>query len=345
MTRAPIGRRPTMADVATRAGVSVALVSIVMRDVPGASAATRERVMRTAGELGYRPDSRARLLRSTNSRLLGVVFGVEQDFHGDLLTGLYGAAAELDHQITLSAVTTSRDERAAVNDLLDDRCAAIIWLGPESPRAYLAEIAARTPVVAVTRPVRHQRVDVVRTADDQGLQQAVDHLVEWGHRRITHVDGGRRAGAAQRRRGYLEAMHRHGLDAFVAVVPGGPEEDDGAAAAGALLAGELPTAVAVFNDRCATGVLEVLRNSGVGVPGDVSVVGFDDSRLARLSFVNLTTVAQDVTVLSRLAVERAIARSQGVQVQPREQVIPPRLVVRQTSGPVPVRWGPALGSA
>lgn len=328
-----------MADVAARAGVSVALVSIVMREVPGASAATRERVLRTADELGYRPDSRARLLRSSNSRLLGVVFGVEQDFHGDLLTGLYVAAAALDHQITLSAVTPSRDERAAVSDLLDDRCEAVIWLGPESPRAYLAEVAARTPVIAVTRAVRHQLVDVVRTADDQGLHQAVDHLVGLGHRRIIHVDGGRWAGAAERRRGYREAMHRYGLDAVAAVVPGGPEEDDGAAAARALLAGELPTAIAVFNDRCAVGVLEVLRHAGVDVPGDVSVVGFDDSRLARLSFVDLTTVAQDVPMLSRLAVERAIARAQGVEVEPREQIVAPRLVVRQTSGPVRVQGG------
>ncbi|WP_205843671.1 LacI family DNA-binding transcriptional regulator [Nakamurella deserti] len=336
MPREPIARRPTMADVAAAAGVSTALVSIVMRDVPGASAATRERVLAAAAELGYRPDSRARLLRSSNSRLLGVVFHVQQDFHGSLLTGLYAAAAAVDHQITLSAVTPGRDERAAVNDLLQDRCEAVILLGPESPRAFLAEIGARTPVVALTRNVRHRLVDVVRTADDQGLHQAVDHLVQLGHRRIVHVEGGRSAGAAERRRGYTEAMRRHGLDAEARIVPGGADEDDGAAAARLLLAGGLPTAVTVFNDRCATGLLEVLRTSGVDVPGDVSVVGFDDSRLARLSFVDLTTVAQDVPLLSRLTVERAIARAQGETVVGREQVIPPRLVVRQTSGPVRV---------
>jgi DNA-binding LacI/PurR family transcriptional regulator len=85
----PSGRRLTLADVAARAGVSVPLVSIVMRDAPGASAATRERVRRIAEELGYRPDSRARLLRSARSRLIGVVFAVQQPFHGDLVSGLY----------------------------------------------------------------------------------------------------------------------------------------------------------------------------------------------------------------------------------------------------------------
>src|SRR3954471_2853001 len=86
------GRRRNLADVAARAGVSTALVSIVMRDAPGASAATRERVRHAAGELGYRPDTRARLLRSSRSRLLGVVFGVQHAFHGDLVSGLYAAA-------------------------------------------------------------------------------------------------------------------------------------------------------------------------------------------------------------------------------------------------------------
>src|SRR3712207_9369370 len=87
-------RRPTLADVAARAGVSTALVSIVMRDAPGASTATRERVRRAADEIGYRPDSRARLLRSSRSRLLGVVFGVQHAFHGDLVSGLYAAAED-----------------------------------------------------------------------------------------------------------------------------------------------------------------------------------------------------------------------------------------------------------
>ena len=82
------GRQPTLADVAARAGVSTALVSIVIRDVPGASAATRQRVRQVADEMGYRPDTRARLLRSSRTRLLGVVFGVQHAFHGDLILSL-----------------------------------------------------------------------------------------------------------------------------------------------------------------------------------------------------------------------------------------------------------------
>ncbi len=329
----PAARRPTLADVAARAGVSVALVSIVIRDVPGASAESRRRVLQAAEELGYRPDARARLLRSSRSRLLGVVFGVQHDFHGDLVSGLYAAADRAGYELALSAVTPGRDERRAVASLLQDRCEALILLGPHSPTAALAEVAARLPVVVVARAVRHRALDVVRTADDEGLRQAVDHLVGLGHRRIAHVDGGRAPGAADRRRGYREALHRHGLDGEVRILPGGLTEDEGAAAARTLLAEGPPTAVTVFNDRCAAGLLDVVRRAGLAVPGDVSVVGYDDSRLARLSHVALTTVAQDVEQLTAGALTRAVERLDGATVARRELVVPPRLVVRETTGP------------
>jgi DNA-binding LacI/PurR family transcriptional regulator len=193
------------------------------------------------------------------------------------------------------------------------------------------------PVVVVARAVRHRAVDVVRTADDEGLHQAVDHLVTVGHRRVAHIDGGRAPGAAERRRGYRQAVRRHGLDAETHILPGGLTEDDGAAAARALLdtpAGQRPTAVTVFNDRCATGVLDVLHRAGLTVPGDISVIGYDDSRLARLSHVNLTTVAQDAEQMTTLAVTRAIDRLNRTPVDHRELVIPPRLVVRGTTAAV-----------
>jgi DNA-binding LacI/PurR family transcriptional regulator len=318
--------------------VSTALASIVIRDVPGASAESRQRVLQAADELGYRPDSRARLLRSSRSRLLGVVFGVQHAFHGDLVGGLYQAADKIGYDLALSAVTPGRDEQRAVSSLLQDRCEALILLGPQAPTSYLAELAARIPVVAVARAVRHRAVDVVRTADDEGLHQAVDHLVALGHRHIAHIDGGRAAGAADRRRGYREALRRHGLDAQARTIPGGLTEDDGAAAARALLdapTGQRPTAVTVFNDRCATGVLDVLRRGGLNVPGDISVVGYDDSRLARLSHIDLTTVAQDAQQITTLAVARAVARLDGEAVGHRELVIRPTLVVRSTTAVPP----------
>ncbi len=325
--------------MAARAGVSKSLVSLVMRDEPGASAETRRRVLHAAGELGYHPDSRARLLRSGRSRLLGVVFGIQHAFHADLVTALYTAARETGYELALSAVTPDRDESEATAGLLQDRCEALILLGPQTPAAILARLATRLPVVVLARGVRSAAVDVIRTADADGMRLAVDHLAALGHRSIAHIDGGRAPGAADRRRGYRDAMRRHGLDRHVRIVAGGLTEEEGAAAARALL-GDPPTAVTVFNDRCATGVLDVLGRHRLSIPDDVSVVGYDDSRLARLAHVNLTTIAQDTATMTRLAVARAVDRIDGSAVAHREIVVPPHLVVRGTTGPPRVTAGP-----
>ena len=333
-TRSTPRRRPTLADVAAHVGVSTTLVSLVMRDVPGASPANRERIRRAAEELGYRPDIRAQLLRRSRSRLIGVVFRVQDPFDGDLVGGLYGAADDADYELALSAVAPGRDERRAVASLLQDRCEALILLAPHSPTSSLAELAARLPVVVIARSVRHRALDVVRSDNAAGLHLAVDHLVELGHRRIAHIDGRRAPGAADRRRGYRDAMRRHGLDDSGLVLPGGPTEDDGIAAARAVLdIRPRPTAVTVFNDRCATGVLDVLKKAAVAVPDQMSVIGFDDSRLARLTHIDLTTVAQDIGQMSHLAVARANDRLDGTGVDERELVVPPHLVVRSTTAP------------
>jgi DNA-binding LacI/PurR family transcriptional regulator len=329
--RAGEQRRPTLADVAAEAGVSVALVSIVMRDAPGASAATRQRVLEVARRLDYQPDSRARLLRSGESRLLGVVFGVRHPFQHDLLTGLYDAADKLGYELALSAVTPRRDERTAIGGLLQDRCAALILLGPQIPAAELTAIAARLPVVAMLRSVRHRAVDVLRTDDVRGLRLAVDHLVTLGHTRIAHVDGGRMIASAERRQGYHEAMRRNGLEAYARVVVGGSGEEDGARAAKELLA-DPPTAVTVFNDLSALGLLDVLQRNGLSVPGDISVVGYDDASFSRLTHIDLTTVAQDIDTMTTLAVARAVERIAGATIANREVVIAPRLVIRGTTG-------------
>ncbi|MGD0244396.1 MAG: LacI family DNA-binding transcriptional regulator [Streptosporangiaceae bacterium] len=325
-------KRPTLADVAARAGVSVALVSIAMRGAKGVSATTSEHIFQAAEEIGYRPDTRARLLRSRRSRLLGVQFGLPYPFHADLVEALYAVAEPAGYQLTLSAVAASRSEHRATEALLADRCEALILLGPQAPVARLEKLAAQLPVICLARrlPPSATGVEVVRTADDDGARQAVHHLVSLGHRHIAHIDGGRAPGAADRRRGYRTAMHRHGLDGQV--IPGGLTEEDGAAAARLLLAAHpRPTAVLAFNDQCAAGVLDVFLRAGVPVPGQISVIGFDDSHLARMAHINLTTVGQDIPRLADLAVVRALARLDGQDATGTETVVAPRLIVRGTT--------------
>jgi DNA-binding LacI/PurR family transcriptional regulator len=324
-------------DVAARAGVSRALVSLVIRQAPGASAATRERVLAAAAELGYRPDPRARLLARSRSRLLGVVFGAQHAFHADLLEGIYLAAEPAGYDVALSALTPSRDEHRAIEALLDYRCEALILLGPQTPAAALEDLGRRLPVVVVARRLRASSVGVVRTADDIGARLAVEHLITLGHQRIVHVDGGRAPGSADRRRGYRAAMRGHGHGDLVRVVPGGLTEEAGAAAAAALLDNDqpLPTAVVAFNDRCAVGLLDSFIRAGVAVPGEVSVVGYDDDRLSRLAHINLTTVAQDAPHMAALAVGQAVARldgqGDGEQAMAAETVITPHLIIRSTT--------------
>ncbi|MER5180730.1 LacI family DNA-binding transcriptional regulator [Streptomyces sp. NPDC002896] len=333
--RAPGRRRPTMAHVAERAGVSRALVSIVFRNQPGASQETRERVLRVAEELGYRPDSAARLLARGRSRTLGVMLTLHQPFQADLVEAIYREAERLGYDVLLSADAPGRDERKAIEALLSHRCEALILLGPRSTAADLDALGHRTVAVAVARRVRGARVDSVRTAEAKGVRQALDHLVELGHRRIAHVDGGRGPGSAERRRAYRYSMRRHGLADEIRVIPGAHDEDAGIEA-GRILAAqdELPTAVLAANDRCAMGLLMSLGRAGIDVPGEVSVVGYDDSHLSHLMPMGLTTVRQDFLLMAERAVRFAVERLEGEGVEPREAVVDPELVVRGTSGPV-----------
>jgi DNA-binding LacI/PurR family transcriptional regulator len=322
--------RPTLHDVAERAGVSRALVSIVMRDVPGASDATRARVRQAADEIGYRPDARARLLRSQRSNLLGVVFTAGQEFHAGLVDGVYCAAEAHGYDVLLSCVTPHHGEAKAVRTLLDDRCEALLLIGTELPARDLAELDGRLPVVAVARKVRG--VDAVRSDDAVGAGLAVGHLAELGHSALTYLDGGRAPGAAERRKGVRRAAAAAGVT--VTIADGGITEHAGAAAATALIdAGSpFPTAVFAFNDRCALGFVDVAIRAGVRVPQQVSVVGYDDSPLAGLAHVDLTTVGQDSAQLAELAVHRAIERI-DTSGAPVDLVCEPKLVVRGSTAP------------
>jgi DNA-binding LacI/PurR family transcriptional regulator len=330
----PAARRPRLDDVAAAAGVSTATVSLVLRGVAGPSAATRERVLDEASRLGYRPDRAASLLASRRSRLLGVVVDIANPFHVQMVEDVQEAAERHGYDLVLSAVTRGRDERRAVETLLDSRCEALLLLGPEAPASELADLDRQLPVVAVGRPVPSAKVDVIRAADDEGVALAVDHLIGLGHRRITYVDGGRGTIPSLRRRGYQRAMRAHGLGDGIRVIRGGDTEEDGATAVRAVRDTD-PTAVLTFNDRAAMGLLDALVRARVDVPGDISLVGYDDSPLARLAHVDLTTVSQNTPELTEHAVAAVIERLDGGRTEHREVVVQPELVVRGTTGPPP----------
>ena len=180
----------TARDVAERVGMSLASVSMVLSGALGLSAATRQR---GAGggrraRLPPRPDGQPAAWRRTH--LVGVLMQVGSPFHAELVEDLHEAAEGRGYDVVLSTVTCTRDERRATETLVDFRCEALVLLGPVALAAQLAALG-RQLLCVIGRRVAGRRVDVVRTADAEGVGQVVDHLATLGHRSITYVDGGR----------------------------------------------------------------------------------------------------------------------------------------------------------
>ncbi|MGW7680198.1 LacI family DNA-binding transcriptional regulator [Kribbella sp. NPDC054772] len=335
-------RRLRLEDVAVAVGMSPSSVSLALSDRPGPSAETRRRVREAADRLGYRPDRTASLLARRRTRLLGVLLDIRNPFHAELVEDLHRASAGRGYELVLSTVTADRDERRAVETLLDFRCEALILLGPAGAVPH-----QELPVVVIGKQTAKD-VDVVRAADDLGVAQAVAHLVELGHRDIAFIDGGKGPIAALRRRGYRTAMRDHALTESIRVIPGGHDELAGARAARALLdeaagaqglrphdgpARALPTAVVASNDMCAVGLQDAFTRAGVRVPDDLSLVGYDNSTLARLAHIDLTSVDQDAAQLAEHAVQAAADRLENTRTTPEEFVLTPHLVIRGSTAP------------
>ncbi|MBB5954584.1 DNA-binding LacI/PurR family transcriptional regulator [Saccharothrix tamanrassetensis] len=326
--------RPTMEDVAARAGVSRALVSLVMRGSPKVSDQRRAAVLEAAGELGYSPHAMARSLASRTSHVLGVmVSDLHNAFFAEVVDGLDAVAREQGFELIINTGGRSpARERKALESLLSFRPAGLALLSPVVPSAAIKSAADQTSVVLVARSSRLSTVDTVNDDGGRGIGLAVDHLVSLGHRRIAHLDGGEGTQAAPRRRGYLTAMAAHGLEPRVM----SSEYTD---AAGAKAVRELlgrsgmPTAIVSCNDFNAVGAISALEDAGYRVPQDISVVGYDNTSLAALRHVSLTTVDQPRNEFGRLAAEALLQRVRGERAEPVRHLLHPSLVVRGTTAP------------
>jgi DNA-binding LacI/PurR family transcriptional regulator len=323
-------------DVAADVGVSSATVSLVLREMAGPSAATRERVLEAAARLGYRPDRLASALASRRTRTVGVLIDVSNPYQGRLVLDLYDAAERNGYQVLLSTVSRRHDEARAIETLLDSRCAALVLLGPQGSKQSLDQLGGELPVVVIGRAVPAGTVDVVRTADADGVADAVRHLVGLGHRRIVHVGGPAGTVSTFRRDGYEIAMRDQGLGDAIEFIDGGETEEDGVRAAETLLRlGAPPTGWIAFNDRCALGLIDALNRADYPVPEAVSVIGFDDSPVSALPQVDLTTVAQDTRDLAESAMTSLGERLDEGRTNRREVIVAPHLVVRGTTAPPP----------
>jgi DNA-binding LacI/PurR family transcriptional regulator len=337
-------RQPTMADIAARLGVSRQLVSLVMRDAPGASEETRRRVRQAAKELGFRPHVGARSLRRARSKDLGVIFAPAHSTEPEIVERIYPAAAAHGYEVILSAQTATRTTEEAVDELLGHRCAAVIAIGSTLGHAALCDVADRIPMplVDVGYGRGNDFYDVVRSSGDKGIAAVVTYLAEIGHRQIAYVDPASMPAAGLRRRGYQRTIKRFSFGADILTMPGDYAASDyfeevGSAAARLLLQRpQLPTAIVAPNDHTAVGVLQVLIRNGVRVPQDVSITGFDDAPLARLSAIDLTTVRQDPGLMGVAAVDAAVRRIENASLRPSQTVIETSLIIRgSTSAPFP----------
>jgi DNA-binding LacI/PurR family transcriptional regulator len=326
-------RHPTMRDVADHVGVSRQLVSLVLRDVPGPSSAAREKILAAAAELGYRANASARLLRQKRTRLIGAVYTMRNPFESQLVEQLFMRAAGREFGIVLGPVTPGRSLEQVVDELIEQRVEALVGFVPADWNAYVERIGGTVPTVWLGGPAPEPH-DNVHIDDLEGMRLAVGHLAGLGHRAISHVRGELIAGTA-RADAYRLAMREAGLADAIDIVGDGWGEEDGATAARGLLERRtLPTAVICSGDQVAAGLKAVLVSAGVRIPEDVSIVGWDDSYIAALSYHRFTSVRQDLDATAKASLD-AILRRMSDPSRPRELILTPaRLIERTSTGPV-----------
>lgn len=329
--------RPTIRTVAARAGVSKSLVSLVLQGSPRVGAQSRAAIEAAIEELGYRPNLVARSLSSQRTGVVGVVMNdLRNPWFVDCFEGFASVAGHHGYRPLLADLgLDTAAEGTLVDAILRLHVDGLVLMGTMEPTPALRQaVRDRPTVVAAARDIREARVDVIVNDDDAGVGLALDHLIGLGHRRIVHVSGGPGAVSAVRRAAFERRMVAAGLEPRVVV--GGTTEDDGRDAARALLTGtHRPTAVLAFNDVCAIGVLAAARERGIEVPGELSVVGYDNSVLARLGIAELTSIDASSAEVGRLAAEALLRRMEKPASPRRETLVAPRLVARASTGPAP----------
>jgi LacI family transcriptional regulator len=327
----------TITDVASHAGVSTAAVSKVMRNAYGVSPAMQERVRAAIAELGYRPHAAARGMRGRTYTIGVLLDNVRNAFFADILDGIRDELRESEYTVLIGAAGFDPEEQArSIRSLVDRQMDGLILIAPGTPRDEVLSTAAATPTVVIGHHDAADSHDSVVDADDIGAGLVVDHLASLGHRDIALVSAaGARAGQWKRTPelvlsdGYLAAMQRHGLAEHARIHHAAYSDDGGFKAGMTLLTAERPpTAIMTGADVAALGVYRAAHELGLRIPQDVSLVGYNNTALAALAPVQLTSVDQAGHTMGSTAARMLIERVEGRRDRAMQTTMTPRLVVR-----------------
>ncbi|UNK72079.1 LacI family DNA-binding transcriptional regulator [Microbacterium sp. H1-D42] len=333
--------RPSIIDVAAHAGVSAQTVSRVANDNPNVHALTRQRVLASMKELGYRPNSAARNLKSGRFRSIGFVTFNLTNFGNDrALDGVAQAAEAAGCTTTLLPIADATPSGVAgAFGRLEEQAVDGIILVMSSEVGPLDDLtmAAGLPLVVIDSDTRLPYT-LAGTDQEQGARIALQHLLDLGHRDIVHVAGPDLSYPAHNRADVYRRLQAEGQVTARPVLFG-----DWSAASAVeighriLQSDPLPTAVFAANDQMALGVMKAIHDRGLRIPEDISVIGFDDTEGAATFWPALTTVHQHLDEVGRLATAELLALIDGEPDTGKKHLVPTRLVVRDSTGPVPHR--------
>jgi LacI family transcriptional regulator len=295
-------RRVTMADVADRANVSTAAVSKVLRNAYGVSPAMQARVQEAIAELGYRPHTGARGMRGQTYTIGVMLPDLRNPFFPELIEGMNELLGARGYQALLGISGDEPGDQTRITDALRDRMMdGLILVAPYISRRTLETMARSMPTVVIGRHGRSADYDAVVDDDLMGAGLVVDHLADLGHRRISHLehkDPKRRIPTTMpqtvRAEGYRQAMSRRGLEAEIDVAASTYSEEGGYSATRELLSRPVrPTAIFAGADVAAIGALNAIHEAGLTVPDDISLAGYDNTTIAALGPISITSVEQD----------------------------------------------------
>lgn len=330
----------TIDDIARAAGVHPASVSRALRGVPGkVSADTRERIAKIAAELGYQPNVVAASLRTKQTNLVAIVVpDVGNPLFGPIVQGLETELRR--HGFTCLMVQPPEDpkeRRAVILALANRQVSGLLMLAAESDDPMLQVAAERSlPAVLVNRGFGERRFPSVVNDDRESVRLVLEHLAGLGHTRVAHISGPLTSSTGRARRdAFLELAPHFGIAKPIVVEASAFTRPAGASATRELWRRSAkPTAIFAANDLIAFGALEVLREAGAAIPGDVSLVGHNDMPFVDLIDPPLTTVRVAVDQMSRQSAQLLLELMSNPDEPPSMRVLTPKLVVRASTGPV-----------